>query len=79
VPVDRPFAYDLPVMKIISTKQWQVNGRTVTVRSLYVYWFVADNAISGEPSGLQRMWWTARQLLRAANYSAGLTSVFFRL
>jgi hypothetical protein len=42
-----------------------------------VYWFVADNAISGEPSGLQRMWWTARQLLRAGELQRWAYISFF--
>ena len=64
VRVNRPFSYDLPVMRLVSTKEVQVNGQTVRARGVYVYWYVADNAISGEPAGFERMWWMARELLR---------------
>ncbi len=43
VPMDRPYAYDLPVMKFIATKEVTVNGQSVTARGIYVLWFVADN------------------------------------
>lgn len=63
VPVPRPHPYELPVVKLTTTKEGTINGRPATVRGVYVYWFVADNAISGEPSGFQRMWWMAKKLL----------------
>jgi hypothetical protein len=31
---------------------------------VYVYWYVADGALSGTAAGGQRMWWMARDLLR---------------
>lgn len=64
VPIARPQPYDLPVIKIISTRQIaDANGRLATYRGLYVYWFVADGALSGDKSGGERMWWMARDLL----------------
>lgn len=64
IPVNRPQAYELPVIKIISTRQFKdASGQVATYRGLYVYWFVADGALSGDKSGAQRMWWMARNLL----------------
>jgi hypothetical protein len=63
VRLERPHEYDLPVMKILVTKQLEHNGQSQTVRGVYVYWFVAEDALSGDPTGFQRMWWMARELL----------------
>lgn len=63
VRIERPHEYDLPVMRIVVTKQVEHNGQSQTVRGVYVYWFVADGALSGDPTGFQRMWWMARELL----------------
>jgi hypothetical protein len=65
VRVYRPQTYDLPVIKIIATREVTgPEGQRGTLRGVYVYWFVCDDALSGEPSGVQRMWWMARELLR---------------
>ncbi|MBI3850112.1 MAG: exosortase-associated EpsI family protein [Verrucomicrobia bacterium] len=64
VPVSRPHPYDLPVIKLTTTKQAMINGQRVTARGIYVYWFVADQAISGDASGAKRMWSLATHLLR---------------
>ena len=77
VRVDRPFSYDLPVMKLVSTKDVTVNGQTVRARGVFVYWFVTDNAISGEPAGFQRMWWIARELLRTGELQRWAYVSFF--
>ncbi len=62
--VYRPQTYDLPVVKLTTSREAVVNGQTVPMRGLYVYWFVCDEALSGEDSGLQRAWLTARELVR---------------
>jgi hypothetical protein len=64
VRIPRPQPYDLPVTKLTTSREGVVNGQTVPMRGLYVYWFVCDGAISGEDSGGQRMWWMAKELLR---------------
>jgi len=61
VPIERPFRYDLPVMKIFATKQIEQNGQVQTVRGVVVYWFVAEDAYTARHG--QRMWWMARELL----------------
>ncbi len=64
VRIYRPQTYDLPVVKLTTSREAVVNGQTVPMRGLYVYWFVCDEAMSGEDSGLQRAWLMARELLR---------------
>ena len=65
VRIERPQPYDLPVIKIVSSRQFSdANGRPVTYRGVYVYWYVADGLLSGDKSGRERMWWMARDLLR---------------
>ena len=44
----RPYPYDLPVMKLLTTRQVPVGGKFVTQRGVYVYWFVADNDLTGD-------------------------------
>jgi hypothetical protein len=62
VHVDRPHPYELPVMKLLASRQAEVNGQTTTVRGVYVYWFVAENELTG--SHQVRMWKTATHLLK---------------
>jgi hypothetical protein len=63
IRIERPHEYDLPVMKILVTRQVEHNGQSQTLRGVYVYWFVADGALSGDPTGFERMWWMARELV----------------
>lgn len=63
VRIDEPRPYDLPVIKILATFSAPVNGETVTKRCIYVYWYVADGALSNDPSGFGRMWSMTKQLL----------------
>jgi len=63
IPVERPHSYDLPVMKLTATGVRKAGTADKTVvRSLYVYWFVADHELTADH--LQRMWWMARDLIR---------------
>lgn len=65
VTMERPQPYELPVIKLLSTRTIQnANGQPVTLRGVYVYWFVADAALSGDMSGRERMWWMAKHLLQ---------------
>ena len=62
VPVVRPHAYDLPVMRLTSSREvTQPGGTTETVRSLYAYWFVAQNHLTARHG--ERMWWMAKDLI----------------
>ena len=60
VPIRGPRAYDLPVMKLITTLQ--TSPGQDPKRVLYVYWFVADGEHTARHS--QRMWWMLRDLVR---------------
>jgi len=64
VPIGQPHAYQLPIIRKLVTKRGVLNGQPVTLRGVYVYWYVADQAISGDATGSQRMWWMAKNLLR---------------
>ena len=64
IPISGRRSYDLPVRRLIATKAFQTpDGRTETVRSVYVYWFVAEREITARHG--QRMWWTAKELMRS--------------
>jgi len=64
IGVQKPVSYDLPVVKLIATKEDSVGGKRVLARGVYVYWYVADGALSASTSGFQRMWWMTWNLLR---------------
>ena len=62
VHLERPFAYDLPVMKFIATREVNEQGRAFTARGIYLAWFVSGDEYTARH--WQRMWWMARDLLR---------------
>jgi exosortase len=55
---ERPYA--LPVMKVMTTRQDVRDGVPRTLRGVYVFWFVADDAVTASHG--ERMWWMAREL-----------------
>jgi hypothetical protein len=62
LPIQRPHAYSLPVMKFMATKNVRTQrGDVVQGRALYLFWFVADQALTADHG--QRMWWMAKNLL----------------
>lgn len=63
IPVTSPHAYDLPVMRLLSThtRTFQETGK-VKPRGIFVYWFVADDQITADHN--QRMWWMARDMMQ---------------
>ncbi len=63
IHIAQPVAYDLPVIKLTFAGQQTQEGRTVDFHGLYVYWFVADHALSADPTGADRMWSMARNLI----------------
>jgi hypothetical protein len=63
VHMTQPQAYDLPIIKIVATDSIAIDGKTVTKKCVYVYWYVADGALSNDRSGFGRMWSMARQLV----------------
>jgi len=65
VPIERPQPYELPVIRLLSTRTIRnASGQTMPLSGVYVYWYVADNALSGDKSGVDRMWWSAKHLLQ---------------
>jgi hypothetical protein len=61
IHLDKPAPYDLPVMRLITTRQGQLHGQTVSQRGLYVYWFVdADRCTA---SHARRMLWTVHDMV----------------
>jgi hypothetical protein len=63
--VERPQPYDLGIIKLIAThsREVTVNGQTVHPRAVFVYWFVADDALSADALGFAHMWSMARHLM----------------
>ena len=57
----RPFAYDLPVMRLVATLKVEVDGQPRVLRGVYVYWFVDGTKYTAEH--WQRMWWMARDMV----------------
>ncbi len=64
IHIDRPVSYDLPVVRLNMTKEFAADGHKVIARGIYVYWYVADGALSASTSGFQRLWWMARDMIR---------------
>jgi len=64
IHMERPYPYDLPVAKLTSSQDLNIKGQTVPGRGIYVYYYVADNAISAGTYGIERMWLMARDMLR---------------
>jgi hypothetical protein len=65
IQVERPYSYELPVVRLVANREVTLgDGQKSRARGIYVYWYVADGALSASTSGLQRMWWMARDLLR---------------
>jgi hypothetical protein len=63
VRVERPREYELPIVRLVSTKQVAQGEQPETQRAVYVYWYVADDAVSATKSGFERMWYMARKMV----------------
>ena len=63
IPITRPHPYDLPVIRLVVSRQVDHQGTPQTLRGVYVYWFVADGELSGDPTGSDRMWSMAKTLV----------------
>jgi hypothetical protein len=64
VSIQRPYAYELPVMELVATKAFSVDGQTRSWSGVYVYWYVAEDGLSASASGFERMWSMATKLLK---------------
>jgi hypothetical protein len=63
IHMERPYPYELPVMKFIAARESKDQERSFTARGVYLVWFVADGD-EYTPRHWQRVWWMARDLLR---------------
>jgi hypothetical protein len=55
IPMERPKRYDLPIMKLLASKEVQFkNGSRALIRTVFVYWFVADGQVTADH--MDRMW-----------------------
>lgn len=62
IKMERPHAYDLPVMKLTaSTRLKDDAGNPFVVRGIYVYWFAADNKLAATD---ERMWSMMKNFLQ---------------
>lgn len=63
VRVEGPHPYDLPIMKIMNSRDVvDRDGKQFKIRGIYVYWFVADNDLTADHK--ERMWKMAKRLLK---------------
>ncbi len=62
IRIDRPHAYDLPVMKLKLHRFIEENGVTRRQGGVLVYWFVADGELTAQHR--ERMWWMARDMVK---------------
>lgn len=63
IPLEKPKPYDLPVIKLTANTIIKENGREQPISGIYVYWYVCGDKISASPTGMDRMWSTARNLM----------------
>ena len=61
IAMQRPFPYELPVMRLTGSFQALVDGQEKNLTGVYVYWFADSRHLTAEH--LQRMWLMARDLL----------------
>lgn len=61
VRVPHPHPFDLPTTVITASMDAEIQGQRQALRGVYLYWFVADNALTADH--WERMWWMSRELL----------------
>ena len=62
IQMQQPVPYDLPVIKVIGSKTVKTkDGISQPVKTVFVYWFVADNEITADH--LTRMWKMGKSIL----------------
>jgi hypothetical protein len=75
VHMEKPLAYDLPVMHLIAAKTVLMDGQPVAEQGVYVYWFVDANRYT--PSHAERMLWMARDVLLTGELDRWAYIAFF--
>lgn len=61
VHLERPIPYDLSVMRLVLSRQEEVDGQKVDQHALYVYWFVDADRLTA--SHARRMLWMAHDVV----------------
>lgn len=61
IPVNRPSRYLMPVTRFFLAYNAKIDGKPVQRKAIYLSWFVADNAVTGEYS--QRQWLITKHML----------------
>jgi hypothetical protein len=62
LPMDRPHRYELPALKLTTSRQVKdEQGRPLELRGFYVYWFVTDKKITSDQGA--RLWSIAKTML----------------
>jgi uncharacterized protein DUF3485 len=56
--------YEMPIARLVASKEVEIDGRKQLMRGVYVYWFVADDGVNAELAGYRRMWNMGSKLLR---------------
>ena len=59
--MERPFQYELPVMRLEASRQGQLNGQSAVQKAIYVYWFVDADRYTAEHA--HRMLWMAQDMV----------------
>lgn len=63
IRIEQPHPYDLPVMRILAERTGRMaDGQQVTLRAVYVYWFMSDTRLTADH--FTRMRWMTEDLLR---------------
>lgn len=77
VHLEKPVAYDLPVMHLVASRPVEVSGQKVTEQGVFVYWFVDADRYT--PSHAQRMLWMARDVLFTGELDRWAYITFFSI
>jgi hypothetical protein len=63
IRIEKPDPYDLKIIKLTISGEFNQEGQKVRAGGIYVYWYVADGLLSADPTGAERMWSMARGLV----------------
>ena len=64
VPMSRPHAYDLPVMKLAISRTFEDEaGNETKIHGYYLYWFASKDRLTANHN--ERMWWMAQGLMQS--------------
>ena len=75
--IEKPHPYELPVMKLTTSKQLDLGGKKVPVVGIYVYWFISDDQMTEDH--LERMWWMARDMVRTGTLKRWAYVTYFSI